>query len=438
MAGVTMDVSIETLSPLERRLTVSVPADRLEGEVRERLRELSRSVQMKGFRRGKVPAKVVEQRFGAQVRNEALGEVVRNSFNEAVEQEKLRPASAPNIETRGAAENGELRYTATFEVIPDFGTIDVSALAVNRTVASVDDGDIDQMIETLRTQRRTFEPVERGAQADDMVMVETFAVAGDLRVPAESSEVGGTLLGSGMMHAGIEAALVGMSVGEEKTVAVSFAADWRVPELAGKDAMVTVKVTRVAVPTLPPLDKAFIESFGVRGGDLEIFRAEVRSNLERELKGALMARLRAEVIDKLVAGYSSVEMPARLIDAEARSLATQAEQQAAEQGRKGVSVAPETMKAAAQRRVAAGLLLSEIARQERMVLDSKRLNETMGLIASTYEDPQQVLELYRSDEKLMAGLRTRVMEDQVVEWIADHATVTELPSCFSDVMRGGQ
>jgi trigger factor len=433
-----MDVSIETLSTLERRLTVSVPADRLEGEVRDRLRELSRSVQMKGFRRGKVPAKVVEQRFGAQVRNEALGEVVRNSFNEAVEQEKLRPASAPNIETRGAAENGELRYTATFEVIPDFGKIDVSTLAVKRVVASVDDGDIDQMIDTLRAQRRSFETVTRGAQANDMVMVETFAIAGDLRVPAENSEIGGTLLGSGMMHPAIEEALAGMTVDEEKTVAVSFAADWRVPELAGKDAQVTVKVTRVAEPTLPALDKAFIESFGVRGGDLAAFRNEVRSNLERELKGALMASLRTEVIDKLVAAHSNVEMPARLVDAEARSLAAQAEKQAAEQGRKGVTVAPDAMKAAAQRRVAAGLLLSEIARQERMVLDGKRLNETMGLIASTYEDPQQVLELYRSDEKLMAGLRTRVMEDQVVEWIADHADVTELPASFSDVMRSGQ
>lgn len=433
-----MDVSIETLSSLERRLTVSVPADRLEGEVRERLRELSRSVQMKGFRRGKVPTKVVEQRFGAQVRNEALGEVVRNSFNEAVEQEKLRPASAPNIETKGAAENGELRYTATFEVIPDFGKIEVSTLNVNRAVASVADGDIDQMIETLRAQRRTFEPVTRAAQADDMVMVETFAVAGDLRVPAENSEVGGTLLGSGMMHPSLEEALAGMHVDEEKTVAVSYAADWRVAELAGKDAAVTLKVTRIAEPTLPALDKAFIESFGVRGGDLEIFRTEVRSNLERELKGALMAMLRGEVIDKLVAAYSHVEMPARLVDGEARLLAAQAEKQAAEQGRKGVSVAPDAMKAAAQRRVAAGLLLSEIARQERMVLDGKRLNETLGLIASTYEDPQQVLELYRSDEKLLAGLRTRVMEDQVVEWIADHAAVTELPSSFSDVMRSGQ
>lgn len=433
-----MDVSIETLSSLERRLTVSLPADRLEGEVRDRLRELSRSVQMKGFRRGKVPAKVVEQRFGAQVRNEALSDVVRSSFNEAVEQEKLRPASAPDIETNGTAQDGELRYTATFEVIPDFGKIDVSTLAINRVVASVADEDIDQMIETLRAQRRSFETVTRGAKADDMVMVETFAVAGDLRVPAEGSEIAGTLLGSGMMHPTIEDALVGASVGEEKTVDVAFAADWRVAELAGKDATVTVKVTRVAEPTLPALDKAFIESFGVRGGDLATFRKEVRSNLERELKGALMASLRVEVIDKLVAAYGSVEMPARLIEAEARSLAAQAEKQAAEQGRKGVSVAPDTMRPAAQRRVAAGLLLSEIARQERMVLDGKRLSETMGLIASTYEDPQQVLELYRNDEKLMAGLRTRVMEDQVVEWIADHASVTELPASFSEVMRSGQ
>jgi len=433
-----MQVSIENLSSLERRLTISLPADRLDGEVRDRLREIARSAQMKGFRRGKVPAKVVEQRYGNQVRNEALGDIVRATFNEAVEQEKLRPAGAPNIETSGKPENGELRYTATFEVVPDFGRIDVSGLAVTRVAATVEDADVDQMIETLRLQRRTFQPVARAAQDGDMVLVETHAQTADERIPAEGSERGGTLIGAGMMHPEIERALLGMVEGDEKTVAVSFAADWRVPALAGKDAEVTVKAGKISESLLPEADRGFIESFGVRGGDLQQFRREVRANLERELKGTLMGALRAEVIDKLVAAFSAVELPARLLEAEARSLAAQAEQQAQQQGRKGVSVAAEAMRAPAQRRVAAGLLVGEIARQNAIALDRKRLEETMQLIASTYEDPQQVLELYRNDPQLMSGLHARVMEEQVIDWIASRANVSERQASFSEVMRGGQ
>lgn len=433
-----MQVSIENLSSLERRLTVSLPADRLDSEVRDRLREIARSAQMKGFRRGKVPAKVVEQRYGNQVRNEALSDIVRASFSEAVAQEKLRPAAAPSIETSGKPENGELRYTATFEVVPDFGQIDVSGLAVTRVSASVDDSDIDQMIETLRLQRRTFQPVTRPAQDGDMVLVDTHAQAGEERLPADGSERGGTIIGAGMMHPEIEKALVGMVEGDEKSLDVSFAADWRVPALAGKEATVTVKISKVSESVLPDVDRVFMESFGVRGGDLQQFRREVRANLERELKGTLMGALRAEVIDKLVAAFSSVELPARLLEGEARSLAAQAEQQAEQQGRKGVKVEPESMRASAQRRVAAGLLVGEIARQNQISLDNKRLEETMMLIASTYEDPQQVVELYRNDPQLMSGLHARVMEEQVIDWIASRADVTERQANFSEVMRGGQ
>ncbi len=433
-----MQVSIETLSSLERRLTVSLPADRLDGEVRDRLREIARSAQLKGFRRGKVPAKVVEQRYGNQVRSEALGDIVRATFNEAVEQEKLRPAGAPSIETSGKPENGELRYTATFEVVPDFGQIDVSGLAVTRVAAAVDDADVDQMIETLRMQRRTFQPVSRVAQEGDMVLVETHAQADAERIPAEGSERGGTVIGAGMMHPDIEKALIGLAEGDEKQVTVTFAADWRVPALAGKTAEVTVKVGKISESSMPEVDRTFMESFGVRGGDLEQFRREVRANLERELKGTLMGALRAEVIEKLVAAFAEVEMPARLIESEARSLAAQAEQQAEQQGRKGTKVAPDSMRATAQRRVAAGLLVGEIARQNGIVLDHKRLEETMLLIASTYEDPQQVVELYRNDPQLMSGLRGRVMEEQVIDWIASRADVSERQASFAEVMRGGR
>lgn len=431
-----MQVSIENVGNLERRLTVSLPAERLEGEVKSRLSRIARTVRIKGFRPGKVPAKVIEQRYGEQVRSEALGELVRETFNEAVSRENLRPAAAPEIQA-SPAEAGEFRYVATFEVVPDFGQIDVAKLKIDRPVATVEEADIDRMIETLRQQRRGWEPVERAVQSGDLVLVETWTEADGIRVPAEGAERGATVVGSGVMMAALEEALVGMAADQEKTVEVTFPADWRVESLAGKAARACLKVVRVSEPKVPEVDAAFIESFGVKGGDLAKFREEVRTNLERELKGALMARLRGEVVEKLVASFEGVEFPPRLIENEARGMARQAEQQARQQGQQGVTISHEAFLPAAARRVAAGLLVGEIARQHSLRLDPKRLNETLQLIASTYEDPQQVIELYRQDAQLMQNLQARVMEEQVIDWIASHADATEQTLGFDEVMRPG-
>ena len=430
-----MQVSLENTANLERRLTVSLPAERLDGVVGKRLQEMARTANIKGFRRGKVPTKVIEQRFGPQVRNEAFGELIRDSFGEAVRQQNLQIAGNPDIKAEPAGDAGEIRYTATFEVVPDFGRIDPSTLKITRPTATIEDADIDTMIETLRQQRRTWQPVERAAQAGDLVNLETFATTADGRVPAEGMDRGATVLGSGVMFPELEAQLTGMSAGEQREVDVTFPAGWRVADLAGKAAKVTLSVTKVSAPVLPDVDEAFVKSFGIKGGKLEQFRKEVRANLERELKGNLMQRLRADVAQKLVAAHATVELPPRLIEAEARGMATAAEQQARQAGRKDARYAPETFMAAARDRVAAGLLVGEIARQNDLMLDPKRLNETLQLIASTYEDPQQVVELYRNDPNLMSGLRNRVMEEQVIDWIAERADATEQAMSFSELMR---
>ncbi|MGY6517248.1 MAG: trigger factor [Lysobacteraceae bacterium] len=433
-----MQVSVENVGTLERRLKVSVPAENFVGAVSTRLREIARTVRIKGFRQGKVPAKVIEQRYGDQVRNEVLSDLISRTFSEALQKENLRPAGQPDIETDGSTDDGAFSYTATFEIVPDFGTIDVSTLKINRASASIGDADIDQMIDTLRQQRRTWEPVERAAKGGDLVSLEMVATAGELRVPAEGVDRGTTVIGSGVLFPAIEAELEGMAADGSKTVEVEFPADWRVESLAGKSASVELKVLRVAEPKVPEVDADFVESFGIQGGDMETFRKEVRSNLERELRGALMNRLRAEVIDRLVAAHESTELPQRLIAAEAAGMARQAERQATEQGQKDVRIADDTFLTQARKRVAAGLLVSELARQNEIRLDPKRLNETLQLIASTYEEPQQVIDLYRQDQRLMQSLQSRVMEEQVVEWIADHADVTVQEMSFQDVMRPGQ
>ena len=312
-----MHVSLENTASLERRMTVSLPAERLDGVVGRRLQEIARTAKLKGFRPGRIPPKVIEQRYGPQVRDEAMGELIRQSFDEAVRQEKLQPAGNPDIKAEPKDESGEIRYTATFEVVPDFGPIDVTALKFDRVVSSVEDADIDAMLETLRQQRQAWHPVSRPAQAGDLVRVETYARLANERIPAEGSEQGATVIGSNGMLPELETALVGMSAGEEREVEVTFPANWRLPNMAGQTATVVLKAGQVAESFVPEIDEAFIKSFGVRSGKVEVFRKEVRANLERELKGTLMNRLRAEVAEKLVAAYAHVEMPPRLVQVEA-------------------------------------------------------------------------------------------------------------------------
>ncbi len=430
-----MQVSVENVSKLERKLTVSVPSERLDATVRERLRELSRNVRLKGFRPGKIPATVIEQRYGKQVRSEALGQLIRDSFNEAVQQEKLRPAVPPSIETTGRPEGGEIKYIATFEVMPEVGKIDVSGLKIAKPVASVEDADIDTMIETLRLQRRTWDPVERAAQTGDLVMFESSATFGDERVPTEGVERAGSIIGSNALFPELEQNLVGLKTGDEKSFEATAPADYRVASLAGKTGKFQIKVMRVSQAKLPEVDAEFIQSFGIPGNDVATFRAEVRANLERELKGTLMSRLKASVVDKLVAQHGEVEFPVRMIEAEARGIANQAMQQAKQQGQKDAKISHEGFLPIAKKRVAAAVLLGELARQNDIRLDQHRVNEMLATIASTYEEPQQVIELYRNDPQLMQGLQSRVIEDQVIDWIADHADVATEQLSFNEVMR---
>lgn len=431
-----MQASIESTGNLERRLSFSLPEDRLQTLVNGRLGEISRTSRIKGFRPGKVPAKVIEQRFGKQVREEITGGLLRETFDAAVREHELRIVGSPRIDQ---GEQGDLSFVATVELVPDFGDIDVSKLTVVRHTAEIEDADIDQMIENLRQQRRTWVPVTRGAKDGDLVAVETWSQVGDERLPAEGVEKGSIILGQGMMFETIEKGLAGLATGEEKTLDVEFPADWRVPALAGKNVQVTVKVTGVSEEALPDVDDAFIKSFGVKAGDTEQFRKDIRANLERELKGALMNRLRREVGEQLIAAYGSVEMPPRLVENEARAMLAQQVEQIRRSGRDPGQVpadAHEGFKEAAAKRVLVGLVVGEVARSHDLKLEPSRLNETMRLIASTYEEPEQVIEMYRNDPQLMSGLQNRVMEEQVIDWIAERAQHTEEKLSFQDAIRG--
>ncbi|WP_242103333.1 MULTISPECIES: trigger factor [unclassified Lysobacter] len=434
-------VSVESTGNLERKVTFRLPAEELETQVGGRLKEMARTARIKGFRPGKVPAKVIQQRYGSQVRAEILDGMLRRGFDQAIRDNELRVAGNPQIAPSADTSEGELAYTATFEVVPEFGELDVGQLQVVRHNAEVAEDDIDRMIENLRLQRRSWSAVTRPAQEGDAVDVETWSlVPGDTseeRLPAEGAEKGVAVIGSGAMFPVLEAALVGMKAGEEKTVDVDFPADYRVPQLAGRKAQVHLKAEQVSEPVLPEVDDAFIKSFGVKSGELDQFRSDIRTNLERELKGALMNRLRREVGEQLVTTYGATELPPRMVEGEARLMAGQALEQARRQGAQGLQLPPDAhlqFMEPARKRVLLGLLVGEIARRNQLRLDPRRVDETMRLIASTYEEPEQVIELYRNDPQLMSGLQNRVMEEQVIDWIAERAQHTDQTLTFQEAI----
>jgi len=428
-----MQVSVESTGNLERRVILSLPAGDVDDQVGGRLREMARTARIKGFRPGKVPTKVIEQRYGSQVRAEIVDDLLRRGMDQAVRENELRVAGAPQISQDVEAGEGELKYVASLELVPDFGDLDMTKLEVVRNPSDVTDADIERMLENLRQQRASWTKVERAAKTGDMANLETASILDGARMPAEGFEKTSTVLGSGSMYPEVEVAIAGMQPGEEKTIDVTLPADWHMPQFAGKTVTSTFKLVDVAEQVLPEVDAAFIRSFGVKSGDLEHFKTEIRSNLERELKGALMNRLRREVGEQLVAAYQDIELPPRLVENEARVLLANATEQARRQGQQ-VGAGIEAFQDAGRKRVLVALLVGEVARRNELRLEQTRLNETMRLIASTYEQPEQVIALYRNDPQLMQGLQNRVMEEQVIDWIAERAQHTEQAIGFQEAI----
>lgn len=431
-----MQVSVEQVGALEHRMTIRVPTASIEDRVRDRLRELAHSVRIKGFRPGKVPNKVIEQRYGQQARSEALNEVVSESFERAVGENRLRPLMRPTIRNEASPSAEELVFSATFEVAPEIGAINVSGLAVRRLVSSVEETDIDHMIETLRQQRKRWVAVERAAETGDMVVFEFSASAGDARFPAEGVERAGTIIGSGALPPAFESALLGLSAEGERQFQAEFPAGFRDTALAGKLCDVAVRVLRVQTGEMPAVDAQFAAEFGVTTGGVETFRREVGSNLEREMRSALNARNKLHVIEQLVQTFSTFELPKGMIEAEAHALLRQAEERRAQsQATASAPLSLDAFRPAATNRVRASLLIAEIASQFKMRVDPARVGELLATIASTYEEPAKVIDMYQRDPQLMSGLRNRVLEDQVIDWVFGAAQVIDERMNFQQLMQ---
>jgi trigger factor len=429
-----MQVALETQTALKRKLTINLPAGQLDQAIAGRMHQAARNVDIKGFRKGKVPMQIINQRFGQQIRSEATEELVRSTLGPAIEQEKLRPATTPSITAMDNTSEG-FKYVVEFEVMPEMGDLSLEGLIVERETADITDADIDRMIETLRMQRRSWADVTRASDKEDLVTFEFSVEIDGNRLPAQGLERAATVIGSNATLPGLEEGLTGVTAGQSKSSVVGFPDDYRDVAFAGKSGPAQLNVLSVQAPVLPAVDEEFVRSFGVPDGTNDAFRREIRSNLERELKGALSARLRAHITDKLIERFAGFDLPEGLVEQDARALRTQAVENARRQGAT-VSSEPDLapFSAQAERRVRAGMVLNELARKNQMKLDNKRVIDALQAIASTYEDPREVMQMYGKDRNLMQSLQGRVMEEQVADWIAEKAQAKTISRSFAEVI----
>lgn len=428
-----MQVSVESTSALERRMTVGVPAERIEAEVTKRLQRTARQAKVPGFRPGKVPMKIIRQRYEADARQDVLGDVIQSSFYEAVIAEKLNPAGQPAIEPKVFEKDKDLEYVATFEVYPEFEVSGLENIKIERLQAEVADSDIDNMLDILRKQNTRYVAVDRAAARDDQLNIDFVGRIDGVEFAGGSAQGVAIVLGSGNMIPGFEEALEGAVAGEERVINPSFPENYQNEELAGKEAEFTVKINAVEEPTLPELDDEFFTLFGMTEGGLEGFREEVRKNMQRELKQALTNKLKVQVMDGLLA-QNAIEVPKALVDSENYRLRVQAVQQFGGQ-MKAEQLPAEMFSEQAKRRVSLGLLVAQMVKQFEIEADEDRVRSTIEDMASAYQEPQQVVDWYYKNEQQLEDVRALVLEEQVVETVLAKADVTDKAVPYEEAVK---
>lgn len=433
-----MQVSVETTTGLERKMKVAVPKDRIDSEVELRLKDLVGRVKIDGFRPGKVPVSVVRKKYGSQIRQEVLGDVMQSSFAEAVSQEKLRPAGMPQIDEVNDTDSDTLEYTATFEVYPEVKLGGLDKIKVERPVLEISDADIEKMLENIRSQRKAWQEVDRASQEGDQLTIDFVGTIDGEAFQGGSAEGVPLELGSKRMIEGFEDQLVGAKAGEERTVSVTFPEDYHSADLAGKAAEFAVKVTKVEEAVLPELNDDFVKSLGVAEGGLDALKQQVRENMEREGKQTIASRLKEQVFAALV-DLNLVELPKALVDAEIESLVKQRKEAMAQYGGAQVQdVDPTQFEDQARRRVSLGLVLSEIIQQNDIKVPPARLRETVEGLAASYEQPEAVVKYYYSDKNRLAEVENIALEEMAVEWLMEQGSVTDKKTSFDELMNPGQ
>lgn len=422
-----MQTTVETLAGLERRLTLNLPTAEIESEVAKRLQKLSRSVKMDGFRPGKAPMKMVQARYGAEVRGDVLGEALQKRFFDSVREQEIKVAGYPNFEMANAEPDAaELSFKATFEVFPEIKLGDVGQIQVNRPTVEVTEADIDRTIEVLRKQRLHYQPVDRAAKADDRVHVDYVGrIDGEVFQGGEGKDLP-VVLGQGRTLKEFEGALEGMKAGETKQFDVTFPADYFGKDVAGKTATFEATVKSVHEAVLPAVDDAFATSMGVHQGGVAKLRQDIADNLKREAKRRIMSRVKEQVMDGLIKTMP-FDVPKGLVAMERRTMLERAVHDLQARGMKAedIKLSDEVFDAQAQRRVAISLLLNELARAHNIVATEAQVKAMVEEFAQSYEHPAEVVAWYYEAPDRLREAQSLVLEDNIVNWVLEHAQVTD-------------
>jgi len=431
-----MQVSVETTSSIERRMTIGVPAQEIDQAVQKRLQETARTVRLNGFRPGKVPMSVVKRRFGDSIRQEIVGEVMRDNYIKALQEQDVNPAGWPRFEPKTMEEGKDLEFVAIFEVLPEIELGDLSKVEVEKPVSEVTDKDIDTMIDNLRRQQATMKEVKRKSKNKDVVTIDFKGTIDGEEFEGGSAEGHRLTLGSGQMIPGFEKGIVGGKAGEELEIDVTFPEDYHNEELAGKPARFAITIHKVEEPQLPELDQEFFKRFGIEAEDEAAFREEVKKNMERELKQAVSNKVKNDVVEGLLA-TTELEIPSALVDQEIDRLRQDAVQRFG--GQVDFQQLPkEIFEEQAKRRVKTGLLFQEVVKKNDLKADEAKVEEKIQEIASTYEQPDEVIAHFNSNPDQKAQVESSVLEDAVVEHVLAQAKVSEKKMKYEEAVAAGQ
>jgi trigger factor len=436
-----MQANLENLSNLERRLSVAIPMAEIDHEVDTRLKRLSRTVKMHGFRPGKVPIKVVQQQYGPQVRQEVLGETLQRTFGEAVREQNLKVAGYPKFEPKPLDDGAsEFQYSATFEIYPEVQLGDIAGAKISRASLEVGDAEIDRTVEIMRKQRVIFDKADRAAENGDRVTMSYKGTIDGVEFAGGTAENQQVVLGEGRLLADFESALVGMKAGDSKSFELKFPDDYHGKDVAGKTATFEVSVSEVGAPKLPEIDGEFAKSLGVEDGDIAKMRGEIKGNLEREVKSRLKNRVKDQVMQALL-DATKIDVPKSLIESEVERLRELTKQDFAARGipvRDDLPLPAEMFQQQAERRVNLGLILAEVVKANQLQAKPEQVRAIVEEQAQSYENPQEVVRWYYQSPERLREIESMVLEDNVVEWALRTAQVEDQSIAFDELMGNKQ
>ena len=430
-----MQVTVETTAGLERKMRVVVPSERVEVQVTEKIKQTAKQAKINGFRPGKVPLREVKRRFGAGIRQEVSSEMIQSTYGEALQKEAINPAGMPKIEEVNIEEGKDLEYTAVFEVFPEIEVSGLESIEVERLSSSIEEADLEKMIDTLREQRLVYAETDRAAAEKDQVNLDFEGFLED--EPFEGGKAEGTdlVLGSGSMIPGFEDGLTGLKADEEKDLKLTFPENYQAENLAGQEVLFKIKVNKVSEPELPELNDAFFEQFDVKEGGVEAFRKEVTNNMKRELDSAIKTKVKDQVMDGL-SENNEVDLPQSLIDQEVNRMRQEAVQQFGGGAQFDPSMLPaEMFTEQAQKRVKIGLIVSSIVDKNNLVADAEAVRETIEEMAATYQEPEDVINYYYSNEQQLSQIQNMVLEGQIVDFVLDSAKVTDKTVSYDEAVK---